>query len=195
MRHHDVAQRLLGFDLPNDALHAEDTAAPRMLRVLIVVDRKLHEQQIDLALGQNVVVQPKRPRVRAGRRNTGVDEFELGFGKALLQPFADHRAIAVHLRDRAANECHPPGFFLLKLDPGILQAATVLDVSAKLRSCRLAKRDQPSEKQDCRQSFVQKKHLAADRIRPLGQAIEKREGTDRLLVRWRIRFGALPAFW
>ena len=176
MRHHDVAQRLLGFDLPNDAFHADDAAAPRVPGVLIVVHRELREKQVDPALGQNVVVQPERPRVRAGGRDAGVDELKLGVGEPLLQPLANHRAIAVHLRDRAADECHPPSFLLLKLDPGILQAAAVLDVSAKLRSRRLAKRDQPSEKQDCRQSFVQKKHLATDRIRPLGQAIVKKRG-------------------
>ena len=53
-------------------------------------------------------------------------------------------------------------------DPGILQAAAVL-MFLLSSDRRLAKRDQPSEKQDCRQSFVQKKHLATDRIRPLAK--------------------------
>ena len=99
MRHHQVAKWLPLPHLPDDPLHPQDAAASRVPRVLVVVHRKLDKQQVDSPLGQYMVAQPERPCLRVGRGDTGIDKLKLGFGESRPQPVADHRTVAVHLRD------------------------------------------------------------------------------------------------
>ena len=170
VRHHKIAQRLPEPHLPDDALHAEDAAAPREPRVLIVVHREFYEQQVDPPLGQHMVAEPERPRLRVGRRDPGVDEFKLGVGKPCLQPVADHRPVAVHLRDRPADERDAPGLFLLKLDARVLQSAAQFRVAVGLCPGRLAKPEREQKNGDKKKGASQLNHAAADAIAPPAQA-------------------------
>ena len=86
-----------------------------MACVLIIVHRKLNEEQINLTLGQHLGRQPKSSGRGASRGNARIDKIKLRFRKPLLKPRRHHRPIPIHLRNGPAHKRHPPGLQLIKL--------------------------------------------------------------------------------
>ena len=109
MRHHNVHIWLRLARLADDPFHPSHTFARRMSSVLIIVHRKLDEEQIDLPLGQHLRRQPKSSGSGASRGNARINKIKLRFREPLLKPRRHHRPIPIHLRDRAAHKRHPPG--------------------------------------------------------------------------------------
>ena len=106
--------------LGNDALHAAQGIVVGLIGVLVVIDGELDKQHVQRALAEHIPLHAERPGVRAGRANTSSGEFELGIWESFLQYLADHRPVAVHLSNRAADEGNVAAFVLLKLDAAVL---------------------------------------------------------------------------
>ncbi len=52
--HHDPAVRVISLGLPDDAFHSPDAFAPGVSGILVVIDRELDHEEIDLSLTGDV---------------------------------------------------------------------------------------------------------------------------------------------
>ena len=106
--------------LGNDALHAAQGIVVGLIGVLVVINGELAKQHVQWPLTKDIALQAKRTGVRAGRANTSSGEVKLGIWESFLQHLTDHRPVAVHLSDRAADEGDVAALVLLKLDAAVL---------------------------------------------------------------------------
>ena len=80
---------------------------------------------------QYIPFKPERSGIGTGGPDPGVGEGENGVGKTLFQYLINHGTIACRLGDRAAEEGHVTGFFLLKLKSRVVQVAAYLNIVAE----------------------------------------------------------------
>jgi len=90
-----VGVRIVPAHLANDAFHPTDAVAPRVVRILIVVDGKLDKKEVNGPFPEDIIAEPKRPGRGACRRDSGIGQRELDIRKALAEVVAHERAIAV----------------------------------------------------------------------------------------------------
>ena len=81
---HHVGVRVVGPQVANDSFHPALSGFSGMSRVLIVVHRELHEEQVYRSVIQNISLETEGSRGGAGGGNARIGEGELGFREALL---------------------------------------------------------------------------------------------------------------